>query len=291
MSNNNDKIICPNCNKEIKSGLEIVEGANYCSNCNKCSKSKNTNQLIEEEDAKRRKKRVREKEILENHREHMRKRFRSTDQWLGGIQENFFDPPTIDRIGNDAVDTKYPSPKLDSENNITSNSYYSPTEKEKKSSFLVQNVYEERIHIQPKRLKELFQTILKNKSHNSIRKLGYEIGISQDKHLNGKGSSMSLESFNKLKNLLDFDLKITKDYTIKNPVVSTIVLEKSKELANLIGILLGDANVSKKRSKIRIYLNRYEDIEMVNHTKKKIKNFFNYNTSDDFNFKVVVLTI
>ncbi len=108
---------------------------------------------------------------------------------------------------------KYPSPKLDdslvSQNNITSNSNYSPTEKETKSSFLIQNVYEERVHIQPKRLKELFQTILRNKSHNSIRKLGYEIGISQDKHLNDKGSSMSLESFNKLQNLLDFDLKIT----------------------------------------------------------------------------------
>jgi len=183
------------------------------------------------------------------------------------------------------------NPKLDSQNNVTSNSNYLPTEKEKKSSFLIQNVYEERVHIQPKRLKELFQTILKNKSHNSIRKLGYEIGISQDKHLNGKGSSMSLESFNKLQNLLDFDLKITKDYTIKKPVVSTIVLEKSKELANLIGIILGDANVSKKRSKIRIYLNRYEDSEMVNHTREIIRKIFNYNTYDDTNGKVVVLSI
>ncbi|KKM61627.1 hypothetical protein LCGC14_1529800 [marine sediment metagenome] len=72
--------------------------------------------------------------------------------------------------------------EFENENIVSTQDFYTKvdqytTDKHKQSSFLIQNVYEERIHIQPKRLKELFQTILKDKSHNSIRKLGYEIGI------------------------------------------------------------------------------------------------------------------
>ncbi len=184
-----------------------------------------------------------------------------------------------------------PTTELEQKLDLEKDSCDSQIDINEKSSFMIKNIYEERIQIESKRLKELFQIVLKGKSHNSMEKLAAELKISLYKNLNGKGSSMSLESFNRLQNLLDFDLEIETDYNIKEPLVSKINITKSKELANLIGILLGDGGVNEKRRKIAIFLNRNEDSDIVSHTKEIIKLIFNYDTYDYINGKVIALTI
>ena len=192
---------------------------------------------------------------------------------------------------NSIFNSGMPTTELEQKLDLKKNPCDSQIDINEKSSFMIKNIYEERVQIESKRLKELFQIILKDKSHNSMEKLAAEIKISLYKHLKGKGSSMSLESFDRLQNLLGFDLEIETDYTIKEPLVSKINITKSKELANLIGILLGDGSVNEKRRRIAIFLNRYEDSDIVSHTKKIIKEIFKYDTFEYFNGKVIVLTI
>ncbi len=105
---NNFKVICPECKLEIKEdGWEIVEGVNYCSNCNKCSKSKNADQLNEEEDERR----IRERETLENHREHMR----TGVSLIGGVN-NIYDLDKFNGGGeifdNSILDDKNPTENI-----------------------------------------------------------------------------------------------------------------------------------------------------------------------------------
>ncbi|HEA70426.1 MAG TPA: zinc ribbon domain-containing protein [archaeon] len=140
MSNDNDKIFCPNCNKEIKSGLEIFEGVNYCSNCKKCSKSKNTNQLIEEEDERRRKER--ERETLENHRKHMRTR----PPLIGGVN-NIYNLDKFNGWGeifdNSILDDKNPTENIFTDSQSTEE--IEPSQEQQTDSDIISSILSDSI--------------------------------------------------------------------------------------------------------------------------------------------------
>ena len=113
------------------------------------------------------------------------------------------------------------------------------------------------------------------KVYSDLKKRGYtllrireEIGTQIERQL-CKGYGMNIKSFNKLQELVDYEIP-----TILNPFwKERFDLDLNNELAELVGILLGDGGISRKVIVISIHSEAKEYIDRV---KKLVKSVFKY---------------
>lgn len=102
----------------------------------------------------------------------------------------------------------------------------------------------------------------------SLLKIRKEIGTQIERQLY-KGYGMNLESFNKLQELVGYKIP-----NVSNPLwEESFDLDLSNELAELVGILLGDGGISRKVIVISIHSQAKEFIERV---RKLVKSVFKY---------------
>ena len=124
--------------------------------------------------------------------------------------------------------------------------------------------YDYRIQVEKNQLTEIFKN-LKERGY-SLEKVKKLINF-DFKYAFYKGGSIDPRSFKKLEELVGYPIP----HSIKEPIIRSCNLLESEDLAELIGVLLGDGNVSKKYHTLSVTLNQIEEPNYVNYIKKLIK--------------------
>ncbi|TFG02306.1 MAG: hypothetical protein EU540_01765, partial [Promethearchaeota archaeon] len=132
-----------------------------------------------------------------------------------------------------------------------------------------------------KSILEIIQKLLKKRGF-SIRDINKKIGYCFKNALY-HGLTFSVEDFNKLKELIGLK-NLNKFFNVNDiphkimvgkSLQEKLILEESNNLAEFIGILLGDGHLSENGSDIYISFNGIEEANYVEYVKKLIKNLFN----------------
>lgn len=182
----------------------------------------------------------------------------------------------------------YYDPNLNREENSQLSQDSQEQEDQKEQDIIKKyNIPEQMAIIDRSILKNVIDIIKKRYSecNFNIKSLSKEVGANLS-NAYSKGSSISLIALEKLENLSN--LKISHTIVIDNKSTKRIILDKSKELAELIGFVLVSGNINiytSKNSKSKVYSlyihfrkrNRFE--LLINHLKSLIINLFNINES------------
>lgn len=132
--------------------------------------------------------------------------------------------------------------------------------------------YHYRILVEKKNLTKVFKT-LKGKGYSleDVKKFtNFDF-----KYALYKGGSINRISFQKLEMLVGYQIP----HSIKEPIIKPCILRESEKLAEFIGVLLGDGNISKDLHTISITLNQIEEPNYVYYIKNLIKSTLNQEAS------------
>jgi len=124
--------------------------------------------------------------------------------------------------------------------------------------------YNYRILVEEKDLIEVFNTLKgKGYSMKDVKNLtNFDF-----KNARYYGNSINFRSFKKLETLIGYPIP----HSIKEPIIKPCILPENENLAELIGVLLGDGSISKDYHTITITLNQIEEPNYVIYIKKLIK--------------------
>jgi uncharacterized protein (UPF0297 family) len=129
-----------------------------------------------------------------------------------------------------------------------------------------------RVQVKKSQLKHIYSE-LKERGF-TLDKISQIIGCSFRNSLY-KGYSLSRVSFNKLQDLYGLEIP----HEIKEPIVKTIDLEKNENLAELIGVILGDGHLNQRGNTLSITLNFIEERKYVKHVENIVGEVLNIEPS------------
>jgi hypothetical protein len=124
--------------------------------------------------------------------------------------------------------------------------------------------YNYRILVERKHLTDVFKDLKKKGySMEDVKKItNFDF-----KYAIYNGNSINISGFKKLQTLVGYQIP----HSIKEPIISPCFLLESEDLAEVVGVLLGDGNLSKDHHTISITLNQIEEPHYIDYIKDLIK--------------------